>query len=105
MTQEMVKAILAIEQEAAEIQAQAQRQADRMIAEAQDEATALRERVLAEAHTQADELVAAGKQSAEAERTRVIAGAEEEALRFEAAAQERIDAAVAFVVERVTGRG
>ena len=104
MSQETIARILAIEQEAAKVHDDAQRQAVRMIKEAESAAAALREQTLTQARQQAGQIVAAGQEAAEAERSRAVAQAEAEAQRMETLAADHFDQAVNFVLDRATGR-
>ena len=104
MGQEMVEAILTIEQEAAEQQARVQKQADTIIAEATNGAEELLARVKAAAQKEADSILTEGKRIAETEQSRILDEARQEAEQLEHTAQGRLEEAVAYVVRRVSGR-
>jgi vacuolar-type H+-ATPase subunit H len=103
LSQETIARILSIEREATSIHDDAQRQAARMIKDAEKAATALREQILTQAHQQAEQIVATGREAAEAERARIIAQAEAEAQRMETLAASHFDEAVKFVLAQVAG--
>ena len=103
MSQETIARILAIEQEATKIHDDAQVQAARIIKEAEQAASALREQALAQARQQADQITATGQETAEAKRSRAIAQAEAEAQSLETLAARHFDQAVNFVLDRVAG--
>ncbi len=104
VSQETIARILAIEQEAAKIHDDVQRQAAHLIEEAEKAAPALREQALAQARQEAEQIVATGQEAAEAKRSRAVAQAEAEAQRMEALAARHFDQAVNFVLDQVAGR-
>lgn len=103
--QEMVKAILTTEQEAAELLQDAQRQADAMVAEARDAVEALLRQSSEEARQEARRIADAGRTAADTERLRILAEARDEAEQLEQKSQRHFKDAVAYVVRRVIGRG
>lgn len=104
MSQEIVAQILAIEETAVQTYDEARKQAGDLIAKAEEEASALRERVLDQTRQQAEQIIVEGREAAEAERTRVIAKAEAECQRLEVLAAQHLDRATNFVFDQVTGR-
>jgi vacuolar-type H+-ATPase subunit H len=101
--QETIVRILAIEQEAQNIHTEAERRAARVIKEAEEAASTLREQTLAQTREDGERIVTAGQAAAEAEREHIIAQAEAEAQHMEATAAQHFDHAVNFVLEQVTG--
>ena len=104
MSQETIARILSIEQEASGIYAEAQRQAAKLIEEAEESASVLRGRTLAETHQQAEQILATGREAAEAERARIIAQAKAEAQHIENLATQHFERALNFVLGQVAGR-
>jgi len=104
VSQETIARILAIEQEAAKVHDDAQLQAARLIEEAEQAASALREQTLAQARQEAEQIVTTGQEASEAERSRIVAQAEAEAQRMETLAADHFDQAVNFVLDQVAGR-
>jgi vacuolar-type H+-ATPase subunit H len=104
MGQEMVEAILKIEQEAAEQQDRAEKQAAALIAEANDEADAVLKEAREKAQQAADDILEEGKRAADAEQKRILDQAHHEADQLEQTAQDHLGDAVAYVVRRVSGR-
>lgn len=104
MSQETIARILAIEEEAVKVHDDAQRRAARMVEEAQEATSALREQTLAQAHQQADQIAATGREATQAERAHIIAQAEAEAERMETTATPHFERAIQFVLDQVAGR-
>jgi vacuolar-type H+-ATPase subunit H len=104
MVQEVVSEVLAIERAALAMQAEAQVDAERLVAEAGVAAAALRARSREEASQAAAQQSAADKAAADAECARILDEARAEAERFERQAEARMDEAIAHVVARVAGR-
>jgi vacuolar-type H+-ATPase subunit H len=104
LSQETIARILSVEREAVGVHDDAQRQAARLIKEAEEAASTLREQTLAQARQEAEEILTAGREAAEAERARIIALAEAEAEHMETLATRHLDRAVSFVRDQVAGR-
>jgi vacuolar-type H+-ATPase subunit H len=104
MTQEKVKVILAVEQQAEELYTEAQRRAEQIVAEANAHASRIQQEMLEETRQRRQAIVEAGKEAADKERTRHYTEAHEEASRLEARAREHFDDAVAYVIRQVLGR-
>ena len=104
MNEQQVVEVVQIERDAIEIVHDAQSRADQRVAEAMQDADALRREVVREAQQQADKILEAGKAAAEAERAEIIGAAESNAEQMAARAASHRDAGIAFVVDFVTGR-
>jgi len=104
MSQEMIARILAIEQRASRLREDAEREAQDLLREAEQAASALVEQTLAEARREADQMTTAGKASADSQRAEILAQAQAEADALDARAANHFDQAVRFVVGRVAGR-
>jgi vacuolar-type H+-ATPase subunit H len=104
VSQETITQILAIEEQAVQIHDGAQRQADRVTAEAKKTVTAVREQTLAHMRQQAEQITAEGQHAAEVSRARIIAQAEAEAQHLENVAAQHLDQAVSFVLDHIAGR-
>ena len=104
MSQETITQILAIEEAAVQIHDDAQRQADRVTAEAKKTATTVREQTLDNIRQQAEQITAEGQLTAEVTRSRIIAQAEAEAQHLENVAAQHLDRAVSFVLDQIAGR-
>jgi vacuolar-type H+-ATPase subunit H len=104
LSQETIARILSIEQEAVKVHNDAESQAARMIEEAKEAASILRERILAQAHQQAEQIVAEGREAAKAKRERIMAQAEAEAEEMEETSRRHFDQAVNFVLGQMSGR-
>ena len=105
MTQDTVKAILIAEQQAEDLYAAAQRQADQIVADAEAKVAWVQQEMLEEATRQRQRLVETGKEAADRERARIHAEAHAEADQLEERARAHFDQAVDYVVRRVIGRG
>ncbi|MCD6285226.1 MAG: hypothetical protein J7M39_04845 [Anaerolineae bacterium] len=104
MSEDLVTEIMKVERDASTISAQAEAQADRIAAAAEQAGASLREAALADAHKQAEEIAARGIQASDAERARILDAARQEMDALEAQAGAHIEAAVDFVVRQVLGR-
>jgi vacuolar-type H+-ATPase subunit H len=104
LSQETIVRILSIERDAAELHANAERQAADLVAEAKDAVAAMQEHTLAQARREAENIVTRGRKAAEAERARIIAQAETEAQHIEALAERHFDRAVRYVLDQIAGR-
>ena len=104
MNEDSVSTILAVERDAARIHEEAQREATRMLADAEKAAVALRDQLMEQAQKQAADLVAASQAASVAERMRILSEAEAQATEVEAQAAEPIDRAVAYILSRIVPR-
>ncbi len=104
MSREIIERILSIEADAEKIHDDARLQAAQLTEEAEQAASSLLARAQSESREKAKQMLADGKAEAEAERARILAQAEAEAQRMETIAAGHSDAAVAFVLDQVTGR-
>jgi vacuolar-type H+-ATPase subunit H len=104
MSQEAISQILAVEQAAAQLYEEAQKQAERTITEAQNAASALREQLLDEARKEAARLATEAREEAAARRARVLEQTEAEIRRLDEVAGENLERAVRFVLDRVMDR-
>lgn len=104
MTHETIEAILMIERQAALAYEQARREAEAIVAQAQQQAAELRKKLIAEARAQADQIIVEAKAEADQERVKLLAEAQEQAARLEVQAQAHFDTAVKLVVDHVLGR-
>jgi vacuolar-type H+-ATPase subunit H len=103
MSQETITRILSIEHAASKLRDDAERQAARTVAQAEEAASALHQQKVEEARQEAKRIVSAGHEAAEAERATIIAQAEAEAERMEAQAERHLDQAVSYVLDQVAG--
>ncbi|MDY0020465.1 MAG: hypothetical protein RBT47_10725 [Anaerolineae bacterium] len=104
MSREIIERILNIEADAERIHDDARLQAAQLTEEAEQAASSLLERAQRESREQARQMIADGKAEAEAERARILAQAEADARTMETIAAGHSDAAVAFVLDQITGR-
>ena len=104
MSQETITQILAIEEQAVQIHADARRQAESVTAEAKEAATTVREQMLDNIRQQAEQIIAEGQHTAEVTRGRTIAQAEAEAQHLENVAAQHLEQAVSFVLDQIAGR-
>ena len=104
MSEDLVAEIMNVEKDASTIKADAQQQADEILAAAQEAAASVRSVALADAQKQAEEIIARGTRVAESERARILATARQETIALEAESAPRIEAAVAFVIGQVMSR-
>ena len=104
MSQETVARILDFEQRASQVYAEAQREAAQLVEDARKVVDTVRAKRLDQARERAEELRATGQAQAEAERKRILAQVEAEMEQLEEVAAKNLDAAVAFILRRITGR-
>jgi vacuolar-type H+-ATPase subunit H len=102
LNEKTIQQVLEIEQQADAIHAQALREAEKIPLQAEQEAQALIEKARAEAEEEARTMIA--KAQAEEERQRILADAEKTIQRTEAVAKTNFNKAVAYVLNRVSGR-
>jgi len=101
MPRETIARILDIEEQATQVTADAQQQAEQMMTKARKLAEDERERVLTEAHEQADRIIARGQETATQEREALLSNAKQEVARMERLAEDRFDPAIQFVLNQV----
>lgn len=105
MSEDLVAEIMKVEKDASTTKADAQQQADEILAAAQEAAASIRSVALADAQKQAEDIIARGTRVAESERARILATARQETIALEAEAASHTEAAVAFVIGQIVGRG
>lgn len=101
MPREVVARILDIEEDAAQVTADAQQQAEQILTEAREAVADLRQRLLGEAEARADRIIEEGRDKAAQEREALMADAKQDVEQLEALAQGHVDAAVRFVLNQV----
>lgn len=104
MSEDLVAEIMKVENDASTIKAQAQKMADDILSAAREAAASIRSAALTDAQRQAEDVAARGKQAAESERARILAAVRQETKSLEAKTAPHVEAAVDFVIARVTGR-
>lgn len=104
MSQETVVHIFTIENTAVKLRDEVQHQATSLIAEAERAAARLYAHHIAQAQQQADRVIAVGQEKAEAERAWILAHAGTEAQRLDVSAAKNLAQAVDFVLTRVVGQ-
>ena len=105
MSEDLVAEIMKVEKNASTIKVDAQQEVEEILAAAQEAADSIRGVALADAQRQAEEIIARGTRVAESERARILATARQETIVLAAESAPRIEAAVAFVIGQVIGRG
>jgi len=103
VSQETIAQILSIETTAVQLYDDARQEAERVVKEAKQAASTMREQTLDNIRRQAEQLSAQSKQTAEIERARIVAQAEAEAQELERVAEENFDRATRFVLDRIVG--
>lgn len=103
MNEKHIEQVLEIEKQAQEIQEKARREAAEIPVKAEQEAQALIAKAKADAHEEARKMLA-GAQSSGASGQSAVSGDSANDM-FEASAKKNFDKAVAFVLERVIGKG
>jgi hypothetical protein len=103
MNEKRIEQVLEIEKQAQGILDSATHEAEQLPARAEQEAHDLLERSRAKAQEEAAQLVA--KAQAEEETAAIVSKAEEKNREVEKLATKNMDKAVAFVLERVIGKG
>ncbi|MBN1259517.1 MAG: hypothetical protein JXB35_02450 [Anaerolineae bacterium] len=104
MNQETIAEIFQIEQDAVTVHDRAQRQAEQMIAEAEQAASVLREQAITAVNREVESILTAGRQAAEEERQRIMQAAEIEVAREAERAALHSEDAIHFVLRRIAGR-
>jgi vacuolar-type H+-ATPase subunit H len=102
MTEKRIQQVIEIEKQAEEIHQSALREAGQLPAEAEQESQALIAKIRAEAEEEARGIVAAAQGQDQA--AGILAEAEGRKGDLESKAKANFDKAVAFVLDRVTGR-
>ncbi len=102
MNEKTIQQVLEIEQQADAIHAEAVREAEKLPHQAEQEAQALIEKARAEAEEESRKMVA--KAQAEEERQRILTDTEKTVQRTEAVAKTNFNKAIAYVLNRVTGK-
>jgi len=100
---EKIQQVLEIEKQAQEIQEKAKREAQEIPVRAEQEAQALIFRAKSEAEAEARKMIADAR-SEDAAKT-ISADAGEKTSQFDALAKKNFDKAVAYVLDRVIGKG
>jgi vacuolar-type H+-ATPase subunit H len=103
MNAKNIQQVLDIEKQAQEIHEAAVKEAQQLPVLAEQEAQALIEKAKAEAHKTAQEMVS--KVQGDEDSGRILSEAEEKSRQLEDLAKKNFDRAVAYVLERVAGRG
>jgi vacuolar-type H+-ATPase subunit H len=103
MNEKHIQQVLEIEKQAQEIHEAAIKEAQQLPMLAEQEAQALIEKAKADAQQEAREMVS--KVHADDESARILSEAEEKSRQLEGQAKSNFDRAVAYVLERVAGRG
>lgn len=101
MPRETIARILDIEEQAAQVTADAQGQADQIVVEAKQSVEALRQRVLQQAQERADRIIAEGEEKATEERDALLSAAKADVADMEALAGGHFEQAVQFVLAQV----
>lgn len=104
MSQATVQRILAIEAEATRVRDEAKAQAAQMVGDFEREAAATRERVLRDARAEALQTKQEGRSTADSRRAEIMEAAKTEAAEMEHQAAERLEDAVQYVLDQITGR-
>lgn len=104
MSQETVVRILTVEKDAVKVHDEAQHRASGLIADAEKAVARAHAQRLAQAQQQADQIIAAGQEKAEAERAWILAHAVSEAQRLDTSAAKNLPRAVDFILTRITGQ-
>lgn len=104
MPEATINQILAIENAATQVRAEAEAQARKIVAAAQREANILRRKTLVEAREKASRIKEQGREAAEEKREQLLAQARSEAEQMRAQAEQHFDAAAALVMAHVVGR-
>lgn len=102
MDQNTVKQILEIEQQAADIYAQAQEQSQNILTTAEQKSAALRKEILERTREQSQKLVDAGRDACDATHARIIAEAEAASQHLKTLAVRNFDDAVRFILNQIT---
>ncbi len=105
MSEDLVAEIMKVEKDASTIKADAQQQAREILAAAQEAAASIRSVALTDAQKQAEDIIARGTRAIESERARILAAVRQEMTALESESAPRIEAAVAFVIVQIIGRG
>ena len=103
MNEKLIQQVYEIERQAQAIHEAALREAEQIPIQAEREARALIEKARVDAQEEARQLVANAQ--AQEECARILAHAEEEVRRMEALAMSHFDSAIAYVLNRVAGKG
>ncbi len=103
MNEKRIEQVLEIEKQAQGILEAATREADQVPAKAEQEARELLERARSQAHEEARQMVE--KAQAQDETAAIVSQAEEKNRETEKLASKNMEKAVAFVLERVIGKG
>ncbi len=103
MNEKRIEQVLEIERQAQGILDAATREADQLPAKAEQEARDLVERARSQAQEEARQMVE--KAQAQDETASILAQADEKNRETEKLASKNMDKAVAFVLQRVTGKG
>jgi vacuolar-type H+-ATPase subunit H len=103
MSEKNIQQVLEIEKQAAEMQEKAKRDAQEIPVKAEQEAQALIAKAKADAQEEARKMIADAQSGAGAEN--VAADIASQNTEFEANAKKNFDKAVAFVLDRVIGKG
>ncbi len=103
MNENHIEQVLEIEKQAQEVQEKAQREAAEIPVKAEREAQALIAKAKADAQEEARKMLAGVQSGGISERNEAVGDSAN--TEFEASAKKNFDKAVAFVLERVIGRG
>ena len=103
MNENRIQQVLEIEKKAQQILDSAKRDAERLPVLADQEAQQLIERARVEAQEEARQMIL--KAQSDTETARILSDAEEKTREMEKLATKNFDRAVAFVLERVVGKG
>ncbi len=101
---DLIARIMSAERAAARVRQDAETQAGRIVAEAREAASSLREEAQRGAAEQAGEILVRAQDAAAADRERMLADARRTAETFKDECSEHMDAAVAHVVQSILGR-
>ncbi len=102
MSEKNIQKVLDIEKQADELYNKAVHDAQQLPVLAEQEAQAIVDKALAEAHEEARKLVSNAQ--AEGEVSRILSQAEEKNREIETLAMKNFDRAVAYILDRITGK-
>jgi vacuolar-type H+-ATPase subunit H len=102
MNEKQIQQVLEIEKQSQEIHAKAQREAQELPSKAEQEAQALIAKAKADAEEEARKLIAQAQ--AEGAASDIVGESDKKNADFEAQSKKNFDKAVAYVLDRVTGK-
>jgi len=104
LTEDVIRQILNIEKQAQAVYNDAQREAARIVAQAETEADRILRQTEEQAREEAQRLLDDARAEAEEKRGRILDGTCEELRQIEEEAESHLDEAVHYVVDQVVGR-